>query len=97
MAFLALGRSVHAYQGKAGQVMIEKDFFVPAPFIMAVIALFALFAQVNIVFPVARDAVGFHLVLVNFALVTERTGKVLVFAAKREIGLLVVVKRMLAP
>lgn len=69
VAFFALDGSVHAYQREPGQVVIEKDLVVPAFFVMAVVALLALLAAMNVVFFMALDAIGFHFVFFNLALV----------------------------
>lgn len=97
MALFTLDGGMHANQGEAGEIVIEKDFFVPAFFVMAVFALLALLALVDIVLSMAGYAVGFHFLLVYFTLVAKGTGQVLVFAAKRKIGLLVVVEGVLSP
>jgi hypothetical protein len=71
VALFALDSCVHAYQWKSGQVMVEKDFIVPAFLVVAIIALLALFSSMNIIFLVAVDAVGFEFVFFEITLVAE--------------------------
>ena len=55
MTFFALCGGVHADERETGKVVVEQNITMPAFFVMAAVALFALFAFVNIIFLVAVD------------------------------------------
>jgi hypothetical protein len=71
MALFTLGSDVHANQWKVGQVVVEKNFVVPAFFVVAIVALLTLLTAMNIVFFVAFDTVGFQFIFFDFSLVAE--------------------------
>ena len=80
MAFLTLNGGMHADQREVAKVMVEEDFIAPAGCVVTVNALLALLALVNVVFLVASDTVGFHLIFFNFALMAIGACQLFVFS-----------------
>lgn len=77
-------------------VMIEQDVF-PIPLGMAALTLGAKTSFVLVILPMARDAIGLQLVLVQVSLVTTDAFHFMVFAEQRVFGFLVVIEQDLFP
>ena len=88
---------MHPDEWKLREIMVELNIAVPAFLVMAVVAFSPLLAFVNIILPVAGDAVGFYLVLIKVAFVTIIAACLFMFTEQREVGYLAMIELLLLP
>ena len=80
VAFLARHSGMQTNQREARDVMLELDTLAPALFVMALLAVFALFAFVHIIDGMAGITVGFQFGKVNMCLMAGSAIRLHVFA-----------------
>ena len=97
MTILAGHGGVHAYQWKVAHIMVKDHLFTPALLVMTALALFALFAFMNIVEAVAHLAFSFVFFLAGITLMAEIASYITVFTFQRVFGLFGVIEFGLAP
>ena len=87
MALLARDDGMLAEQGKAAQIVIERDLLTPGSLIVALLAVGPELAFVGVILFVARDTGSCELIAVEIAFVAAIAADACVLATQREFGL----------
>lgn len=83
---------MHPYERETCQIMIERDFAVPAEFVVTASTVITLLPLVYIIIFMAIDAFRSDFVFIEVAFVTLSAGYFFMFTEKRKIGFFIVIE-----